>query len=310
MNASLDWGSLRDCFDKHIRNHPTKNIALRCTAIFIVCTRLVRELNWALVAAPLLLGATCAGFSGIATVLRAPAIGQKWREVASSEWVARARHAAADILSHPLLLKAKIGVRAYWKRARPALEAKFLGFLKLVGGNSRTSNLKAAIGAAALLTLYTIGTCMIWTSHLSHGQAAVSAVPSEIPSLFRPFVFLHVPGSGGVAWRAVKITMLFLFLWVLNRSLVLTLKRLDLQALNHDVSRLHVPRFMPCFGGLKCAINTDSEFNRTFISEQSHASQLTILQREMRCASVIAGHFKVSFSCSRLPATLPCKSAL
>lgn len=91
--------------------------------------------------------------------------------------------------------------------------------------------------------------------------------PQGVPSITRPLIFLHVPGSSGVYFRKYIHA--------------------------GDVS-LCANKFLPCFDGLKCTVNTDQEFNKTFINQQSRASQLTITQREMRCAAVIGGHFKMS----------------
>jgi hypothetical protein len=93
---------------------------------------------------------------------------------------------------------------------------------------------------------------------------AITAFPVEThrPSLREPFLFLHVPGSGGVAWRKV-----------IHENAIGS-------------------KFLPCYSGLPCAINTDREFNQSQISLRRFTSDLTIIQREMRCASIISGHFK------------------
>ncbi len=127
--------------------------------------------------------------------------------------------------------------------------------------------MRPVVVTASALVLYTSISQSFWMMRSDQTLSQTNVqVPFNHPSLQRPFIFLHVPGSGGVSFR---------------------------QAINQDATRMHANKFLPCYQGLKCAINTEQEFNRTNIIQTSFASELSILQREMRCATVIAGHFKV-----------------
>jgi hypothetical protein len=173
-------------------------------------------------------------------------------------------------------LRVKVEVRSAWKRVRPGVEAKaswaYKAALRLFAralGKNNTPQLRAALCAAStLIIIYTSLSSSLWILRSTPVEASgTMPLPPGAPTLQRPFLFLHVPGSGGVSMRT---------------------------ALLNDTSTLQVTKFMPCYGGLKCAINTEIEFNKTFIGTVASAAQLTILQRELRCASVVAGHFKLA----------------
>jgi len=262
-------------YEPWFQNQPTSTAAFRGLCLLVLIIRAVRELQWALVFSPLLLFGACAGLSGLASLVLSPMVWGRLSQLCTSlpsvEVLARVR---------PLCTRAKIECRAAWKRVHPALEAKCAVASKaalrlassILGPNHKSANAHAALAAAVVLAVYTICSSIFWALHraapasMSSGSLIDVPLIAGAPTLFRPFVFLHVPGSAGVAYRT---------------------------ALNNDVATLKANRFMPCYGGLKCTINTDQEFNRSFIAEQTTAAQLSILQREMRCATVIAGHFKV-----------------
>jgi len=234
----------------------TINSPWKAALVAFVLYKIIRELRWALLFSPLVMLVGCVGLSASATIFSTP------------------RFAEKVAILVPFLLRVEVEARGYWRRSRPWLETHAAWAHKLslrlfarVLGKHNTPTLRAAVCAAFSLIAYTCLSLLLASQSAPDGASGAVALPVEAPTLQRPFLFLHVPGSGGVAMRTA----------ILNHSTV-----------------LQATKFMPCFGGLKCAINTENEFNKTSIGQLTSASQLTILQRELRCANVIAGHFKMS----------------
>jgi hypothetical protein len=153
-----------------------------------------------------------------------------------------------------------------FRRARPYLQ-KVRVFL-VTEKDKAVAKRGASPGVMLVIFIIIIYAISVWVAP----QSTKLAMPEEgregsLPSLQRPLIFLHVPGSGGISFR---------------------------KTLQRDATKQRATRFLPCYSGLPCAINTDREFNRTQIMTKRFASELTIIQREMRCATVIAGHFKMS----------------
>jgi len=234
----------------------TINSPWKAILLVFVLFKIVRELRWALLFSPLAMLMGCVGLSASATFFTTPRYTEKF----------------AFLL--PFLLRVEVETRGGWRRIRPWLETHAAWAHKLslrlfarALGKHNTPRLRAALGAAIALVSYTGLSLLLSSQSAPDSAPGADALPLGAPTLQRPFLFLHVPGSGGVAMRTA--------------------------ILNHSTT-LQATKFMPCFGGLKCAINTENEFNKTSIGQLTSASQLTILQRELRCASVIAGHFKMS----------------
>jgi hypothetical protein len=251
-----------------IRLKYSKKVVALCSLCFIIVgVRWLHEISWCLVLAPLLVLGTCLTLSSFVSLINS----ERFNEAAST-WILPVisrivpPHVYSRITSPISFIwwRLRISVQTTIKRVCHSSEE--LQRNKYIGSLLQQPNSHWVIICASLLIVYTIGGMFFGHAYDTSGETLPLTRHAGIPTIARPFIFLHVPGSGGVSFR---------------------------KSLREDAIALRANTFLPCFDGLKCAVNTDQEFNKTFISQQSRVSQLTITQREMRCAAVIGGHFKV-----------------
>lgn len=264
--CAAPWNSEFIAHNFSRENHSVLAICFRFLLCTIIVFRLIREIEWAVALSPLFIIVTCGALSGLYSLISSPSVQEAFSTAFRSPLVGKVLSLIAPTLTH-----SKVLCRAGWKRVRPMFEVQGAAVSKacvrLSGDISgkRASGIQPLVYSAVALVLYTV---LSWSlTNPSPTPASTVTLKPGYPSLARPFIFVHVPGSGGIKFRF---------------------------ALHASAVEVRANKFLPCYAGLKCAVNTEQEFNRTQIAGLSSVTQLTILQRELRCSTVIGGHFKVS----------------
>jgi hypothetical protein len=305
---------LSEFLSSNFHSHSPTTRLFRALVLFAVVAKLCREIWWALVLTPFALLLSCFGLSGLYSLVASPAVWLLLTRACCTVWgkavvacpmLATASHTlglSCDAHVWQAVVKAKVVLRAGWKRVRPVFEAQSAQAAKALlrftanglnwlrggswgggssggaaggggsggvagaagsgrqkAGGSSINNLRALVASAICLVLYTSVNSVFWmlqhdasdahhhpfgsgsgggyygstngdTATSGNGGGGGGSGTTTVPTLSRPFLFLHVPGSGGVSFRA---------------------------SLHADSVDLKASRFLPCYGGLKCTINTE-----------------------------------------------------
>ena len=130
--------------------------AFRGLALVVFSLRSIREIlnAWMLFALPFVVLASCVGLSGLASLYHSPTVSASTLECASrtqsSPMCSAVRSRSSQVLAPiaaalaPVLTRAKVEVRAGWKRVRPLLEAKAASAVKV---SFALGNVLRAVGA-------------------------------------------------------------------------------------------------------------------------------------------------------------------